>query len=61
MIRWIYLAAFLPTAAFAHDGLEPHAHIGQAMVGFGSLGILLIAALLYVVLKCKRAPARTGK
>ena len=62
MKRLISLAAlFVPTAAFAHDGLEPHAHIGQAIVGLGSLGVLLVAVSLYVIIKCKRAQDRTGK
>jgi hypothetical protein len=61
MIRWIYLAAFVPTAAFAPDGLDLHLHLGHTVISLGVLGVVIAGAGIMAALRRKRASAVSTK
>ena len=62
MKRLISLVAlFVPTVAFAHDGLDLHLHLGHAVLSLGVLGVLIVGAVIMAALTWKRTRAISTK
>ncbi len=61
MIRLISLAAFVPTAALAHDGLDLHLHLGHTVISLGVLGVLIVGAGILAALTRKRTSVMATK
>jgi nitrate reductase gamma subunit len=61
MIRLFVFSALAPATAFAHEGAELHAHVGQTVVSIGTLAAIVISVGVITVMRRRRAASRENQ